>query len=115
ERLKDRKAPKKATQAPLPGIDGFAIKQALEQMAAERTAILAGSGDTLDAAMHTQEAFEALEHAEASLRNRLRAAADFWCAQWFGEGEDGLADSNGPVVPSSVADFASIAEALVAG
>lgn len=115
KRLKERKAPQKATQAKLPGIDAFAIREGLEQIAAERDTILAAAGQTLEDAVHAQEAFEALEHAETSLRNRLRSAADFWCAQWFSDGEHAVVDGPGPVVPASVADFEAIIAGVLAG
>jgi biotin operon repressor len=116
-RLKNRKAPKAAHQATLPGIDRSAIEAALEQLAEERERIaeLEEGADTLFDALHAKEAFEALEVAEDSIRNRLRRAAHFWCAQWFSDGEDAVSDATGPVVPLSVADFEYIVAKLVAG
>jgi hypothetical protein len=116
-RLKNRKAPKAAHQATLPGIDRSAIEAALEQLAEERERIaeLEEGADTLFDTLHAKEAFEALEAAEGSIRNRLRRAADFWCAQWFSDGEDAMSDASGPVVPASVADFEQIVAKLVAG
>lgn len=116
-RLKNRKAPKAAHQATLPGIDRSAIEAALEQLAQERERIaeLEEGADTLFDTLQAKEAFEALEAAEDSIRNRLRRAADFWCAQWFSDGEDAVVDLHGHVVPASVADFESIVAKLVAG
>lgn len=116
-RLRNRKAPKAAHQATLPGIDRSAIESALEQLAEERERIaeLEEGADTLFDTLHAKEAFEALEVAEDSIRNRLRRAADFWCAQWFSEGEDAIPDASGPVAPASVADFEQIVAKLVAG
>ncbi|HEV2811107.1 MAG TPA: N-6 DNA methylase [Acidimicrobiales bacterium] len=116
-RLKHRKAPKAAHQATLPGIDRSAIEAALEQLAEERERIaeLEEGADTLFDTLHAKEAFEALEAADNSIRNRLRRAADFWCAQWFSDGEGAISDASGPVVPASVADFEQIVATLVAG
>jgi hypothetical protein len=116
-RLKHRKAPKAAHQATLPGIDRSAIEAALELLAEERERIaeLEEGAETLFDTLHAKEAFEELEAAEDSIRNRLRRAADFWCAQWFSDGEDGVADAHGPVVPASVADFEQVVAKLVAG
>jgi hypothetical protein len=116
-RLKNRKAPKAAQQATLPGIDRSAIEAALDELAEERERIaeLEEGADTLFDTLHAKEAFEALEAAEDSIRNRLRRAADFWCAQWFSGGEDAMFDAHGPVVPASVADFEQIVAKLVAG
>jgi hypothetical protein len=117
-RLKNRKAPKAAHQAMLPGIDRSAIEEALEQLAKERERIaeLEEGAETLFDTLHAKEAFEALEAAEDSIRNRLRRAADFWCAHWFSDGEDSVAAASyGPVAPASVADFEVIVASLVAG
>ncbi|MDP9300833.1 MAG: N-6 DNA methylase [Actinomycetota bacterium] len=115
ERLKSRKAPKSAAQAKLPGIDAVAIEEALETIAGERRQLLEHAGDSLADAVHSAEAFGALEGAEASLRNRLRAASDFWAAQWFSEGEDAPEDAKGIVVPANVADFETIVTRLLEG
>ena len=116
-RLKSRKAPKAAHQATLPGIDGWAIEAALEELAGERERIadLEEHAETLFDALHAKQAFELLEATEDSIRNRLRRAADFWCAQWFSDGEDALHDDRGPVVPATIADFEQIIAALVTG
>jgi type I restriction-modification system DNA methylase subunit len=116
-RLKGRKTPKQAMQATLPGIDASAIELALEKLAADRDNLLAAEADTetLDDALAARLAFQDLERADASLRNRLRAAADFWCAQWFSDGEDAPADDWGPVVPATVSEFETAMTCLVEG
>jgi Eco57I restriction-modification methylase len=117
ERLQNRKAPKEATQAKLPGIDSSAIEETLARIAEERLAVLAreAEGETLDDALQAAEAFRSIEVAEESLRNRLRAAADFWCAQWFSDAEDAPADNRGPVTPATVPDFETILARLLKG
>jgi Eco57I restriction-modification methylase len=115
ERLKSRKAPKSAAQTKLPGIDAVAIEEALESIADERRKLLEHAGDSVADAAHSAEAFSALEGEEASLRNRLRAASDFWAAQWFSEGEDGPEDAQGVVVPANVPDFETIVTRLLNG
>jgi hypothetical protein len=115
ERLKNRKAPKNATQAKLPGIDSSAIEETLRRIAEERLALLAREAETLDDALEAAKAFRSIEVAEESLRNRLRTAADFWCAQWFGDGEDALVDDFGTVAPATVPDFETIVARLLAG
>lgn len=117
QRLKTRKAPKTSAQATLPGIDASGIEGALAKLAAERDELLASEiGDeTLDDALATRQAFVDLEQAQESLRNRLRAAADFWCAQWFSPGEDGPADDRGTVVPATVGEFDLVMACLVEG
>lgn len=116
-RLEGRKVPKAAVQATLPGIDASAIETALAKLAAEREAITATEheAETLDDALAAKRAFEELEGAEASLRNRLRAAADFWCAQWFSDGEDSSFDAEGPVVPATLGDFETTMARLLTG
>lgn len=117
ERLKKRKAPKAAIQATLPGIDASAIEHALERIATDRQDVVAleAAGDTLDAAVAAANAFQSLEIEEGSLRNRLRQAADYWCAQWFSDGEDAAVDEAGPVVPATIGDFESIMGSLLDG
>ena len=116
-RLKNRKAPKAAHQATLPGIDRSAIEAALEELAEERERIaeLEEGADTLFDTLHAKEAFDALEAAEDSIHNRLRRAADFWCAQWFSDGEHAISDAHGSIVPASVADFEQTIAKLVGG
>jgi Eco57I restriction-modification methylase len=116
-RLKNRKPPRAAHQAMLPGIDRSAIEAALEALAEERDRIteMEEGAETLFDTLHAKGAFEALEAAEGSIRNRLRRAADFWCAQWFSDGENAVVDDHGPVVPALVGDFESIVAKLVAG
>lgn len=115
DRLKARKRPKAAKQAQLPGIDRSQVEAGLEALAMERERIaeLEERADTLFDAQEAQEAFEALEAAEDSVRNRLRRAADFWCAQWFSDGEDSPADDHGPAVPASAGDFELTMSAIV--
>ena len=117
ERLKNRKAPKAARQATLPGVDHFAIDAALDRLAAERERIaeMEEGAETLFDAFNAKNSFEALEAAEDSIRNRLRHAADFWCAQWFSDGEDAVTDQQAPVVSASVGDFEEIVAKLVTG
>jgi Eco57I restriction-modification methylase len=117
ERLKKRRAPKEAVQAKLPGIDSSAIEEALGRIAEERLAVLAreAEGETLEDALQAAEAFRSIEVAEESLRNRVRAAADFWCAQWFSDGEDAPADVRGPVTPATAPDFETILARLLEG
>ncbi len=117
ERLKQRKAPKATKHATLPGIDRSAIENALEQLAAERERIaeFEEGAETLFDAVTAQQAFEAVEQAHDSVRNRLRRAADFWCAQWFSDGEGGPIDDHVPVTPACLADFETLVAKLVAG
>lgn len=116
-RAKNRKKPKAAAQAQLPGLDRSSIEGALEALAEERQriALLEEGAETLLDALSAQEAFAQLEEAEDSIRNRLRRAADFFCAQWFSNGEDAIPDAHGPVVPASAGDFEQIVAALVSG
>lgn len=117
ERLKKRSKPKSAKQAQLPGIDRSEVEGALEKLAAEREEIatLEEQAETLLDVLDAKESFEKIEAASDSIRNRLRRAADFWCAQWFSDGEDAPSDANGPVVPASVGDFEQTVSALVDG
>lgn len=117
ERLKSRKGPRKAIQAKLPGIDLAAVEQALHDIATQRTELLEpdNGGETLQLTFEAAEAFEQLESDETSLRNRLRRAADFWCAQWFWRGEHAVGDETGPVVPPGIGDFEQILGAILAG
>jgi hypothetical protein len=117
ERLKARKAPRAPTQAQLPGIDSWAIEQALAKLAEDRAALLSteAEAETLEDAAAARLGFERIEGAEESLRNHLRAAADFWCAQWFSEGEDAPVDGYVPVTPATVADFETVMARLVEG
>jgi biotin operon repressor len=117
ERLKARKAPKAPMQAQLPGIDSGAIEQALARLAEERAGLVAfeGEAETLEDAAAARLGFQRIEGAEESLRNRLREAADFWCAQWFSDGEDALPDNHGPVTPATIDDFQTVMACLVEG
>jgi type I restriction-modification system DNA methylase subunit len=116
-RLKNRKPPKKPKQATLPGMDAPAIQQALENLATDRANILASEAavETLEDAFAVRLAFHELEKTESSVRNRLRMAADFWCAQWFSNGEDSPEDDRGPVAPATVGEFDSIMGCIIEG
>lgn len=116
KRLKERKAPTKAAQESLPGIGAAAIGAALEQIAADRDALLhVDEPESIQLELDAAKAFSELETAEDSVRNRLREAANFWCAQWFSEGEDAPADENGPVVPVAGGAFEEILAAILTG
>lgn len=116
-RLKARKKPSSATQQQLPGFDRTSVEVALEELASERERIatLEERAETLFDVQDAQTAFEELEAADDSIRNRLRRAADFWCAQWFSDGEDAPADDRGPVVPATFGQFDEVIAALVNG
>ena len=117
ERLRGRRAPRAARQAPLPGIEAAAIREGIGGIAAEREALVARQAEheTLDDALAAQEAFRAFEAERSSLWSRLRHAADFWCAQWFCAGEDAPCDGDGPVAPAIVGDFEEIVGRLLSG
>jgi hypothetical protein len=116
-RLKNRPKASKAAQAQLPGFDRSSVEAALEQLAQERERIatLEERAETLFDVQDAQEAFDALGAATDSVRNRLQRAADFWCAQWFANGEDAAVDAYGPVVPASAGQLDETISALVAG
>ncbi|MHB1446203.1 MAG: N-6 DNA methylase [Acidimicrobiales bacterium] len=109
--------PSKASAGQQLSLDVLAVEDALGRMAAEREALICGGPecDTLQLELEVATAFDRLEHDEASARNRLRRAADFWCAQWFWDGEDGLTDGPGPVSPPGPTDYAQAVAALLAG
>jgi hypothetical protein len=117
ERLRSRKKPPATKQPQLPGFDRTGVELALEQIATERERIAAleERAETLFDAQDAQTAFEELEAADDSVRNRLRRAADFWCAQWFSIGEDARSDDRGPVVPATFGQFDEAISALVNG
>jgi hypothetical protein len=117
ERLKVRKPPPRGQQPRLPGLEGWAIESALEEIAAQRKAMLTPKAgeESLQLELEVAHKFQEFEAQETSLRNRLRAAADFWCAQWFSDGEDAVADDKGLVVPAGVGDFEQIIGCLLSG
>lgn len=117
-RLKGRTAPKTVTvEESIPGLDVSQIELALDKLATERAnlASVEAEAETLDDVLAAKIAFEHIEATEASLRNRLRAAADFWCAQWFSDGEDSSHDQSGPVPPAAAGEFQTVVAALVSG
>lgn len=118
ERVKRRKAPKAATQARLPGIGLDGIEASLTALADQRRGLVGAESDaeTLEDVLATGDAFAALEAESVSVRNKARAVADLWCAQWFSAGEDGPADSDGRVVaPVGYDDYRSMATCLLEG
>lgn len=116
ERLKKRKGPRDLHQATLP-LDVSGIERALAAIAGARAELVRGENgeETLQLTLDVAKAFDELETAEDSVRNRLRAAADVWCAQWFSDGEDGPSDDEGPVVPLGVSDYETIVRCLLQG
>lgn len=116
ERLKRRRAPRKAQQAQLPGTELAGLDDALRDLAAQRAELgQPANGETLQLTFEAAETFAQLEADETSLRNRLRRAADFWCAQWFWRGEDALSDDHEPVLPPVLGDFEQILGAILTG
>lgn len=116
-RLANRIRPKATKQAQLPGLDRSAIESALEALSRERDRIsqLEEGAETLFDALSAKEAFDQLEVAQDSIRNQLRRASDFWCSQWFSDGEDAPRTASGPVVAASIGEFEQIVAAYVAG
>jgi hypothetical protein len=118
EGLKEkRKAPRRDPQPFLPNLGHNALPDALARAAAEREALPSrGTGEeTLQLELEAQVAFNRLEETRESLRNRLRMAADFWCAQWFSEGEDSARDGCPAVIPAAVGDYEAILACLLGG
>lgn len=114
--LKRRRAPRKAQQAQLPGTELAGLDEALRDLAAQRAELgQPANGETLQLTFEAAEIFAQLEADETSLRNRLRRAADFWCAQWFWRGEDALPYDREPVLPPVLGDFEQILAAILAG
>lgn len=107
EALKDRKALPAQEQEPLPGWGKSEIEAALDAIAQRREEIAGarkGDADPLQLELEAAVRFRELEEEADSLRNRIRAVADFWCAQWFWPAEasafEGLdEDWSGDVVP----------------
>lgn len=117
-RLRGRKGPSTPAEAVLPGVEGLRIREALARLAEERAALVERAENGALAFQLTFEAaatHRAMEEAAASIRNRLREAANFWCAQCFSEGEDGPRDATGPVAPPGWADFEEIVACLLEG
>lgn len=121
ERLKARTARtghrRMAGEASLPGIAATDLEEALNRVADERHALveIPPDQDSLQLELELADRFHELESAEDSVWNRLRAAADFWCAQWFWTGEDAHHDDKGPVVPPGEAEFDRIMACLLTG
>jgi hypothetical protein len=67
--------------------------------------------DSLQLELEVAHRFRELEEKQDSLRNRLRAAADFWCAQWFSDGEDAPEG----VVPCKPGDYEQVVGYLLCG
>jgi len=115
-RLSGRRAPARRERAGQATLDTLAIEQALSDLAVEREdlACTTTDCDTLQLELEVAYRFNELEHAEDSIRNRLREAANFWCAQWFSDGEDGPTDEAGDPVPPVVAgDYATVVGCLL--
>ena len=112
--LRKRKMPRASRQASLPGIGPAALEQTLAEIAATREALSGEGEESLQLELEHARAFAALEAKSDSLRNRLRAAADFWCAQWFCEGEDAVLAGQ-PAVPAGVGEFEEILALLLVG
>ncbi|OFW59092.1 MAG: hypothetical protein A2133_12150 [Actinobacteria bacterium RBG_16_64_13] len=118
EQLKDeRKTPRRDAQPFFPNLGPNALPDALTRAAAEREALPSrGTGEeTLQLELEAQTTFSRLEEESESLRNRLRAAADFWCAQWFSEGEDSVRDGDRVMLPVAPGDYDTILACLLSG
>jgi len=116
ERLKRRRGRADREQLSLPGFGPAAVEEALQELAAQRSSLIEGEqGETRQLELEVARRFHQLDEAEESLRNRLRLAADFQCAQWFAEGEDAPCDVEGPVVPGGKADYEEVVRCLLAG
>jgi Eco57I restriction-modification methylase len=115
EQLKKRKGPRAAKQASLPGIGAAAVEEALAKIAASRESIVGGPDESFQLELQHAREFARLEARTDSLRNRLRDVADFWCAQWFSEGEDAPSLDVNPVVPVGIGEFEEILTLLLRG
>lgn len=117
-RLKRKTKRRSPTQASLPGIGVDAVEVSLVELAAARAKLVESTGEveTLDEVIAVQQGFEAIEAEESSLRNRLVAAADLWCSQWFSAGEDAPSDEDGtPVGLARFDEFHSLLGCLLEG
>ena len=115
EQLKKRRGPRAAKQASLPGIGPAALEEALTEIAVLREAIVGDVDETFQLELQHAREFARLEARTDSVRNRLRAAADFWCAQWFSEGEDAPSSDGKPVVPVGGGEFEEVITLLLRG
>ena len=62
------------------------ISDAIAELVAERERLTGApdpDADLFQLELDAEQRFRALERDEDAVRNRVRAAADFWCAQWF--------------------------------
>jgi hypothetical protein len=86
EALKSRSALKGRKQPTLPGMAAHDVSEAIAELVAERER-LTGAPDPeanlFQLELDAEQRFRALERDEDAVRNRVRAAADLWCAQWF--------------------------------
>lgn len=117
-RLACRRSPARRERAGQATLDTLAIEHALADLAVEREdlACTTTDCDTLQLELEVALRFDQLEHADDSLRNRLRDVANFWCAQWFSDGEDGPTDTDGePVPPVTAGDYATVVGCLLRG
>lgn len=120
--LATRRARRGRRQATLPGLVGDEVSAAIAELAAERerlTGVSDAGGDLFQLEVDAEIRFRALERDEGGLRNRLRAAANVWCAQWFWPAEPEefeafhVGDDPGVVPPPGEADFrATVAHVL---
>jgi hypothetical protein len=86
EQLKARKPLKGRTQPTLPGMAAHEVSEAIAEFVAERERLTGApdpDADLFQLELDAEQRFRALERDEDAVRNRVRAAADFWCAQWF--------------------------------
>ena len=62
------------------------MTQAIAELVAERERVTGApdpGADFFQLELDAEQRFRALERDEDAVRNRIRVAADFWCAQWF--------------------------------
>lgn len=86
EGLKSRKPLKGTKQPTLPGMAAHEVSAAIAELVAEREQLTGApdpDADFFQLELDAEQRFRALERDEDAIRNRVRAAADFWCAQWF--------------------------------
>lgn len=115
--LAGRKALKGRRQATLPGMAATEVTAALAEIVAERervTGVAEAATDLFQLELDAETRFRALERDEESIRNRLREAADVWCAQWFWPSEPDAFDAFdvdpqvGVIIPPGEGDFHAI-------